>query len=68
STVFTGDAHVQASGDGIAFGQIGGDDRDAGAERDGRAPAVEPGREDGDTGPRALRADRCRRRVRDRFA
>ena len=25
STVFTGDAHAHASGDGIAFGQVGGD-------------------------------------------
>ncbi|MEV0926527.1 hypothetical protein AB0I99_15640 [Streptomyces spongiicola] len=45
STVFTGDAHVQASGDGIAFGQIGGDvhvDRSAAGGQ--RPDPSEPGR------------------------
>ncbi|MER5542117.1 hypothetical protein ABT072_06495 [Streptomyces sp. NPDC002589] len=44
STVFTGDAHAQASGDGIAFGQVGGNvqvDRDAAG---GQPDPSEPGR------------------------
>lgn len=45
STVFTGDAHVQASSGGIAFGQVGGDvhvNRDHGGES--RPDPSPPGR------------------------
>lgn len=45
SAVFTGDAHAQASGNGIAFGQVaGGVHVDRGAEDGQRPGPPEPGR------------------------
>ncbi|MFF8953492.1 hypothetical protein ACF09I_32510 [Streptomyces sp. NPDC014940] len=45
SVVFTGDAHTQASGDGIAFGQVGGNVRVERGTADGQRPdPSEPGR------------------------
>ncbi|GAA3055849.1 hypothetical protein [Streptomyces glomeratus] len=45
SAVFTGDAHAQASGDGIAFGQVGGDVHVDRSPAGGQRPdPSEPGR------------------------
>jgi hypothetical protein len=45
STVFTGDAYAHASGDGIAFGQIGGNVQlDRGAAGGQRPDPSQPGR------------------------
>ncbi|MGC4981599.1 hypothetical protein ACLQ18_13300 [Streptomyces sp. DT193] len=45
SMVFTGDSHAQASGDGIAFGQVGGDVQvDRGAVGGRQPDPSQPGR------------------------